>query len=50
MRFADQSAYTVGPLHKISRRFLAEEQSLVIELTDEAAIGGNASVLSWSSE
>jgi RHH-type proline utilization regulon transcriptional repressor/proline dehydrogenase/delta 1-pyrroline-5-carboxylate dehydrogenase len=42
MGFTDQNAYTVGPLDKINRRYLAEEQSLVTELTDEADVGESA--------
>ena len=42
MGFADQSAYTVGPLHNISRRYLADEQSLVRDLAEQADAGESA--------
>jgi len=39
MGFSDQSAFTVAPLDKVSRRYLADEQSLVTELSEEADVG-----------
>ena len=39
MGFSDQSAFTVAPLDKVSRRYLADEQSLVSELSEEADVG-----------
>jgi RHH-type proline utilization regulon transcriptional repressor/proline dehydrogenase/delta 1-pyrroline-5-carboxylate dehydrogenase len=39
MGISDQSAYTVAPLDGVSRRYLADEQSLVAELAAEADIG-----------
>jgi RHH-type proline utilization regulon transcriptional repressor/proline dehydrogenase/delta 1-pyrroline-5-carboxylate dehydrogenase len=35
----DQSAFTVPPLENVSRRYLADEQSLVTELAEEADVG-----------
>ncbi len=42
MGFADQSAYTVRPLNNISRRYLADEQSLVTDLAEQADSGESA--------
>jgi RHH-type proline utilization regulon transcriptional repressor/proline dehydrogenase/delta 1-pyrroline-5-carboxylate dehydrogenase len=39
MGLTDQSAYTVPPLENVSRRYLADEQSLVTELAEEADVG-----------
>ena len=39
MEFTDQSAYTLAPLNDISRRYLADEQSLVRELAEIADAG-----------
>ncbi len=39
MGFVDQSAFTVAPLDNISRRYLADEHSLVTELAEEADVG-----------
>ena len=39
MGLSDQSASTLAPLDNISRRYLADEQSLVTELAEEADVG-----------
>ena len=39
MGFFDQSAFTVGPLGDVSRRYLTDEQTLVKELAEEAHAG-----------
>ena len=42
MGFVDQSAFTVAPLGNVSRRYLADEQTLVRELAAEAHVGQSA--------
>ena len=42
MGFVDQSAFTVAPLDDVNRRYLADEQSLVTELAEEADVGQSA--------
>ncbi len=39
MGFIEQGAYTLAPLDQVSRRYLADEQSLVRELADMADVG-----------
>jgi RHH-type proline utilization regulon transcriptional repressor/proline dehydrogenase/delta 1-pyrroline-5-carboxylate dehydrogenase len=39
MRFTDQSAFNLPPLNEVSRRYLADEQSLVTDLAEMADTG-----------
>lgn len=42
MGLADQTALTIAPLDDVSRRYLADERSLVTELAEEADVGEQA--------
>ena len=42
MGFVDQRAFTVAPLDNVSRRYLADEQTLVRELAEQADVGQSA--------